>query len=254
MRSLLEKLLDGKITLEQCETLLKARNIQELGDNIKLDLKRKDRTGFPEAIFSENKSVEDLVLIINSHIKNNNENLILTRLNNSKYDLVKKGLNHSNKIFKLIYNEKANILIVKLKKIEKKEFKAGIITAGTSDIQVAEESKVIIETSGHKCITSYDVGVAGIHRLFPEISKMIEEDVKVIIVCAGMEGALPSVVAGLVDIPVIGVPTSVGYGVGAGGKAALYAMLQSCAPGIAVVNIDNGFGAGVFALSILKNL
>jgi NCAIR mutase (PurE)-related proteins len=126
------------------------------------------------------------------------------------------------------------------------------MTAGTSDINVAEEAKVIVEEGGYEVFTAYDVGVAGIHRLFPVIADMIKEDVKVLIVCAGMEGALPTVLAGLVDIPIIGVPTSVGYGVGEGGFVALNSMLQSCAPGIAVVNIDNGFGAAIFALTIIR--
>ncbi|MCC7553906.1 MAG: nickel pincer cofactor biosynthesis protein LarB [Methanobacteriaceae archaeon] len=254
MKELLKKLVEGKITLEQCETLLKAKNIEEIGDNIKLDLKRKGRTGFPEAIFAESKSNEDLIRIINSHIENLEENLIITRLAINRFETIEKHFSNKKNNFKLDYNKKARILIIRFKNPEKKEYKIGILTAGTSDIPIAEEARVIIEEEGHETIFSYDVGVAGIHRLFPQISKMIEEDVKTIIVCAGMEGTLPSVVAGLVDIPVIGVPTSIGYGVGAGGKVALYAMLQSCAPGIAVVNIDNGFGAGVFALSILNNL
>ena len=112
---------------------------------------------------------------------------------------------------------------------------------------------MIVEEGGCEAITSYDIGVAGIHRLFPQIAHMVKEGVRALIVCAGMEGALPSVVAGLVDVPVIGVPTSIGYGVGEGGRVALDAMLQSCAPGIAVVNIDNGFGAGVFALTIVNS-
>ena len=128
------------------------------------------------------------------------------------------------------------------------------MTAGTSDIPIAEEAKVIVEQGGCEVISSYDIGVAGIHRLFPQIAHMVEEDVSAFIVCAGMEGALPSVVAGLVDAPVIAVPTSVGYGIGADGKAALYSMLQSCAPGLSVVNIDNGFGAGVCALTIAKGI
>ena len=132
--------------------------------------------------------------------------------------------------------------------------KVGIITAGTSDIPVAEEARVILEQGGCETICSYDIGIAGIHRLFPKISHMVEEEVNVIIVCAGMEGALPSVVAGLVDIPVIGVPTSVGYGIGADGKAAVYSMLQSCAPGLSVVNIDNGFGAAIDALTIVQTI
>ena len=110
-----------------------------------------------------------------------------------------------------------------------------------------------MEQAGYSAIKTYDVGVAGIHRLMDKIGYLIDEKVDVIITLAGMEGALPSVVAGLVDVPVIGVPTSVGYGVGEGGRVALDAMLQSCAPGIAVVNIDNGFGAGVFALTIVNS-
>ena len=252
MKEILEELISGKITLEECENILKSNSIQELDDAVKLDLSRKNRTGFPEAIYAEGKTDEDLILIINSHFKKSKENLIITRLNPLRFLEIKDELLANED--SLIYNKKANILILKLKEIEKKDINIGIITAGTSDIQVAEEAKVVLEEGGINTITSYDVGVAGIHRLFPQISKMIESDVKVIIACAGMEGTLPSVVAGLVDVPVIGVPTSVGYGVGTGGKVALYAMLQSCAPGIAVVNIDNGFGAGVFALTILNNL
>ena len=152
------------------------------------------------------------------------------------------------------YNKKAQILVIRVDESKTEPVaKIGIITAGTSDINIAEEAKVIVEEGGCEAITSYDIGVAGIHRLFPQIAYMIKEGVKVLIVCAGMEGALPSVVAGLVDIPVIAVPTSVGYGVGEGGRVALDSMLQSCAPGIAVVNIDNGFGAAVFALTIVKS-
>ena len=158
---------------------------------------------------------------------------------------------------KFDYNKRAKILIIykdSLVDFNSEYGKVGLLTAGTSDIPIAEEAKVIVEQGGCEVISSYDIGVAGIHRLFPQIAHMVEEDVCAFIVCAGMEGALPSVVAGLVDVPVIAVPTSVGYGIGADGKAALYSMLQSCAPGLAVVNIDNGFGAGVCALTIAKNI
>jgi hypothetical protein len=175
---------------------------------------------------------------------------MITKLDNDKYNAIKEKLTIL-KGFKIDYHEKAKILLVKNHEI-KKEVKVGVITAGTSDIPIAEEARITAEEMGCEVLNAYDVGVAGIHRLFSNVRIMIEEDVKVLIVVAGMEGALPSVVAGLVDIPVIGVPTSVGYGVGKGGYAALYAMLQSCAPGIAVVNIDNGFGAGVFATKIAK--
>ena len=158
---------------------------------------------------------------------------------------------------KFDYNKRAKILIIykdSLVEFNPEYGKVGLLTAGTSDIPIAEEAKVIVEQGGCEVISSYDIGVAGIHRLFPQIAHMVEEDVCAFIVCAGMEGALPSVVAGLVDVPVIAVPTSVGYGIGADGKAALYSMLQSCAPGLSVVNIDNGFGAGVCALTIAKNI
>ena len=178
--------------------------------------------------------------------------MIITKLDNEKYEKILSDLNNDSLIYD--YNKRAQILVIR-KEIKKMEpiAKIGIITAGTSDINIAEEARVIVEEGGSEAITSYDIGIAGIHRLFPQIAHMVKEGVRAFIVCAGMEGALPSVVAGLVDVPVIGVPTSVGYGVGEGGRVALDAMLQSCAPGIAVVNIDNGFGAAVFALTIVKS-
>ena len=278
MRKILEKLLNGEIDIETCENLLKANTILELDGIAKFDNNRKIRTGFPEAILAQGKDYNDLLAIIKGYFDNKKKNdfnnsIIITRLDNDKYDKLKVDLAYLNEKFDFEYIYKAKILIISNKIINNEtngdeinnesdtDFdsnenskKIGIITAGTSDMPVAEEAKVIVEQGGCKAITSYDVGVAGIHRLFPQIAKMIEEGVCVIIVCAGMEGALPSVVAGLVDVPIIGVPTSVGYGIGGKGKAALYAMLQSCAPGLAVVNIDNGFGAGVFALTIAKNL
>ena len=252
MKDILERLVRGEVNIDEAEKLLKAENILEFDDIAKFDIKRTDRTGFPEAIFSPSKDYEDLITIIKNYLENSDEDLIITKLSNERYERILKDLGENPYIVE--YNKRAQILIIR-KKITKRQQKAkiGIITAGTSDINIAEEARVIVEEGGCEAITSYDIGVAGIHRLFPQIAHMVKEDVKAFIVCAGMEGALPSVVAGLVDVPVIGVPTSVGYGVGEGGRVALDAMLQSCAPGIAVVNIDNGFGAGVFALTIVKS-
>ena len=251
MKEILEKLVSGKLDVDEAENLIKANNILEFDDIAKIDIKRNERAGFPEAVFSQSKDYEDLLLIIEKYLESGDDDLILTRLSSERYERILNDLGENSFIFD--YNKRAQILIIR-KEVTKKDpiAKIGIITAGTSDINVAEEARVIVEEGGCEAITSYDVGVAGIHRLFPQIAHMVKEGVKVFIVCAGMEGALPSVVAGLVDVPVIGVPTSVGYGVGEGGRVALDAMLQSCAPGIAVVNIDNGFGAGVFALSIVK--
>ena len=251
MKEILERLSRDEISIEEAENLIKADNILEFDEIAKLDIKRSQRTGFPEAVFSPSKEYDDLINIIKNFLKSNDDDLIITKLSEERYNRILNDLGKDSYIFD--YNKRAKILVIRkeLKNITPKA-KIGIITAGTSDINIAEEAKVIVEEGGCEAITSYDIGVAGIHRLFPQIAHMVREDVKAFIVCAGMEGALPSVVAGLVDVPVIAVPTSVGYGVGEGGRVALDAMLQSCAPGIAVVNIDNGFGAGVFALSIVN--
>ena len=248
MKEILQKLVKGEISLEEAEKNLKIMQIREIGDFAKLDMCRDIRTGIPEVIFAEGKQNTELIKIILGSIDQGR--IMVTRLNQDRYNAIKEDLVFPED-FKQEYYSKARILIIKDHEIEKK-VKVGVITAGTSDIPVGEEARITGEIMGCTVLTAYDVGVAGIHRLFSHIKRMIEEDVKALIVVAGMEGALPSVVAGLVDIPVIGVPTSVGYGVGKGGFTALYAMLQSCAPGIAVVNIDNGFGAGVFATKIAR--
>lgn len=251
MKDILERLVNGELNIDEAEKLINANNILEFDDVAKFDVERKNRTGFPEAVFAQSKEYDDLLLIIKEYMCSDNDNLIITRLSNERYERLLDDLGENSFIFE--YNKRAKILIIRKEIIKKDPIaKIGIMTAGTSDINIAEEARVIVEEGGCEAITSYDVGVAGIHRLFPQIACMIKEGVRAIIVCAGMEGALPSVVAGLVDVPVIAVPTSVGYGVGEGGRVALDAMLQSCAPGIAVVNIDNGFGAGVFALTIVN--
>jgi NCAIR mutase (PurE)-related protein len=252
MKDILERLVSGELDIAEAEKLLKANNILEFDDIAKFDANRSDRTGFPEAVFSPSKDYEDLIKIIANFLKNSEDDLIITKLSPERYERICEDLGTNSYI--LEYNRRAQILIIR-HEITKKDpiAKIGIITAGTSDINIAEEARVIVEEGGCEAITSYDIGVAGIHRLFPQIAHMLSQGVRAFIVCAGMEGALPSVVAGLVDVPVIAVPTSVGYGVGEGGRVALDAMLQSCAPGIAVVNIDNGFGAGVFALTIVNS-
>ena len=267
MKEILKSLAEGEISIEECETLLKAESIRELDDVAQIDTSRKDRTGFPEAILADSKDYDDLLFIIKRFFEKQESgsdsielknNIIITRLSKERYESLENDLDYLlEKGIKFDYNKRAKILIIykdALVDYNPEYGKVGILTAGTSDIAIAEEAKVVVEQGGCEAITSYDIGVAGIHRLFPQIAHMVEEDVCAFIVCAGMEGALPSVVAGLVDVPVIAVPTSVGYGIGADGKAALYSMLQSCAPGLSVVNIDNGFGAGVYALTIAKNI
>ncbi len=251
MKDILNELINGNISVTDAEEKLKIMQMQELGDNVKFDTMREERVGVPEAVYSQGKTDEDLLNIINNlKIKNN---LMITRLPNDRFNSIKNKINDDILENSKYYNQ-ASILTINKTKPIKHQGKVGIITAGTADVPVAEESRITVEQGGYDVITSYDVGVAGIHRLLDKITYILDQKVDVIIAVAGMEGALPSVVAGLVDVPVIAVPTSTGYGVGEKGFTALFSMLQSCAPGIATMNIDNGYGAGIYAITILKHI
>ncbi len=214
-----------------------------LDEIVKLDLDREKRAGKPEAIYAEGKSVEDLVAIV-KRVLAEGRSILVTKLNREQMDALKrvKGVE---------VNERGRIAVVGKRKIEKIG-RVAILTAGTSDIAVAEEAVTTAEFLGLEVLKFYDVGVAGLHRLVEPIRKIREIGVDSVIVIAGMEGALPSVIASLIDVPVIAVPTSVGYGVSLGGISTLFAMLQSCSSGVAVVNVDNGFGAAVFAAMISR--
>ena len=211
----------------------------------KIDHHRSFRKGFPEAVYSPGKTVPQLEKIIRS-IKQSGHSLILTRLEKNVYFSLRK------KIPGLRYSEYGRMAYLKQASVNGRyksaNNKIALVTAGTSDLPVAEEAAVTLELIGKEVIRIYDCGVAGLHRLLDQLPKL--KDVKAIICVAGMEGALASVMAGLVDKPVIAVPTSVGYGASFKGLAPLLTMLSSCAQGIAVVNIDNGFGAACFAASI----
>jgi len=204
----------------------------------KLDIDRQRRRGFCEVIYCPGKTKEHLKKISHTIIKEN-QDLLLTRLEKSTFIYLKKSFP------KLKYNPLARLgFIIKIAKVSAKGLVL-VISAGTSDIPVAEEAVAILEVMGNRAVKLYDVGVAGVHRLLDNME--IIKKAKVIIVVAGMEGALASLVSGLVSSPVIAVPTSCGYGASFGGLAALLTMLNSCSPGVVVVNIDNGFGAGYFA-------
>lgn len=208
-------------------------------------MEREKRCGIPEIVYGEGKDIEDL-LDITEKLLGSLGRAIITRMDEKKAAKIKSKF----KKHTVAYNKRARTLVVKKKNFRiEKESTIGIITAGTSDIGVAEEAKLVAEELGCNAIVEYDVGIAGVHRIFPAIEKM--KNANVLIVIAGMEGALPSVVAGLTDLPVVGVPTSVGYGTADGGRTALLTMLNSCTP-VAVVNIDNGFGAAVLAYKIAR--
>lgn len=254
LRKILTLLTEKKITIEEAEKFLKANLIKEVGALAKLDISRKIRTGIPEIVYAHKKSNEMIIEIIKSFLVSN-QFAIISRYNENQKEFILKSFKDKGGI-NIEVNELGKVIIVREKqfKFEKKNGIIGIITAGTSDIPVAEEAKVISEVMGCKVLTSYDVGIAGIHRIFTPLSDMIKEGVHIIIVCAGMEGTLPGIVAALTDVPVIGIPVSSGYGLGEKGIGALTTMLQSCSPGLLIVNIDNGFGAGASAALIANRI
>ena len=251
IRNILEKLARGKITIREAENILKPTMIKEVEHIARLDIGREVRAGIPEIILAEGKTPDDVVRIT-SKLLEEKSCVVISRCSKNHIKRIRKEFEDA----KITVNDKARMVIVKGKEHQPlvKGGGIGLITAGTSDIPIAEEAKLMAEEAGCKVFTAYDVGIAGLHRVFPPLSMMMKEGVDVIIVVAGMEGALPSVIAGLVDIPVIGVPTSSGYGLGGKGIGALISMLQSCSLGLAVVNIDNGIAAGVMASLITRNI
>jgi hypothetical protein len=244
IKSILEGIKDGNLSVDNAMDKLNDLPFEDLG-YAKIDHHRGLRNGYPEVIYCEGKSVEHIKGIVTKMLERNN-NVLATRANDEIYE----GLKEITK--DLEYYSAARIIVVKQREIEKTESKILVVTGGTSDIPVAEEAAITAEVMGNSVERLYDVGVAGIHRLLSNRDKLNEASV--IITVAGMEGALASVVGGLVDKPVIAVPTSVGYGAHFNGLATLLAMLNSCASGIGVVNIDNGFGAAYLANSINQQL
>lgn len=238
LKKLLDRVKSGSVNVDEALEKLKMLPFEEL-EFATIDTHRSLRQGFPEVIFGEGKTLPQIRAITGAMIKKK-ENVLITRLYKDKAA----GLIRSFK--KAEYNEAARTLFIKSHPV-KKTGKGSIlvISAGTSDIPVAEEAAVTAECMGNKVLRLYDVGVAGLHRLLHKKAELMGANVLVVV--AGMEGALPSVVSGLVARPVIAVPTSIGYGANLGGLTTLMAMLNSCAAGVSVVNIDNGFGAAYVA-------
>lgn len=238
---LLQQIRQGVVTVEQGLSHLRDFPAADLGF-ARVDHQRSLRQGFPEVIYCPGKNISQIVKII-SQLYSHKENILATRASADIYRAVKR------KFKEAVYYELARCIVVKQGETAQKKGVI-IITAGTADLPVAEEAAVTCLLLGQDPEKLYDVGVAGVHRLLSERGKLAQA--KVIIVVAGMEGALPSVVGGLVAAPVVAVPTSVGYGASFGGVAALLSMLNSCSPNVSVVNIDDGFGAGVVASLINK--
>jgi len=240
VKALLQAVQDGNVSVDDALLQLKQQPFEDLG-YAKVDLHRKVRQGANEVIYGAGKTPEQIIGILEKMAQNGQNNVLITRLDKEKADLI------SQKI-PLTYYENAKIAVAGEMAAPGGIGTIVVATGGTSDIPVAEEAALTAEFLGNKVVRLYDVGVAGLHRLLNHSEQLMQASV--VIAIAGMEGALASVVGGLVDCPVIAVPTSVGYGAAFGGLAALLSMLNSCASGVSVVNIDNGFGAGYLASMI----
>uniref|UniRef100_A0A7S4N708 phosphoribosylaminoimidazole carboxylase n=1 Tax=Odontella aurita TaxID=265563 RepID=A0A7S4N708_9STRA len=271
---LLQERAPGEVPLDQTITASHdGSSFEPLESYANLDHGRARRTGFPEAVFAAGKTPGQIAAILDSMAENLNESIVkgegggagcailATRVDEELHEAVSKI---SLKNGTMTYHKTARMISVVASAeggnvADNREIagdggqkKVIVACAGTTDLPVAEEAALTLEAAGCKAERVYDVGVAGLHRILRALPKLRHADVKAIIVCAGMDGALPSVVAGLVEVPVIAVPTSVGYGASFGGVSAMLTMLNSCAPGVGVVNIDNGFGAAALAFKFLN--
>ena len=237
IKALLQGVQNGSISVDDALLQLKQQPFADLG-YAKVDLHRRVRQGANEVIYGAGKTAEQIIGILDTMAQNGQKNVLITRLDKEKAEAI-------NEKAPITYYENAKVAIAGQMAAPGGIGKIVVATGGTSDIPVAEEAALTAEFLGNPVVRLYDVGVAGLHRLLNHSEELM--GASVVIAIAGMEGALASVVGGLVDCPVIAVPTSVGYGAAFGGLAALLSMLNSCASGVSVVNIDNGFGAGYLA-------
>ncbi|RKY06330.1 MAG: nickel pincer cofactor biosynthesis protein LarB [Planctomycetota bacterium] len=246
LQELLGRVKSGEITIDEAVEKLRHLPFEDLGF-AHIDHHRQIRCGYPEVIYCPGKTAEQIVKIFSS-LAEKGDNILATRAEEDVFD----ALVETEKFPNIRYDKPAKAIVLEQKKIKPSKSVIPIVTAGTADLPVAAEAKVTADIMGQRTELICDVGVAGLHRLLDHLPKL--QNANVIIVIAGMEGALASVVGGLVDCPVIAVPTSIGTGASFGGIAALLTMLNSCAAGVTVVNIDNGFGAGFTAGLINKKI
>ncbi len=251
LRRILEDLVSGRISVEEAEKRIKLYSLENIEDIVRFDLGREVRRGVPEIVFAEYKSCGLLERIID-RILDRDGRVILSRLRDEHYGLIERY----SREYDVLVNRVGRIAVIRRKGYAVKETggRVGVVAAGTADIPLAEEARVIVEELGCRTTCVYDVGIACFLRTLDAVKKLVKEDVDVAIVIAGLEGALPSVIASFLDIPVIGVPASKGYGLGGRGLSALFSMLQSCTLGVLTVNIDNSVGAAVAAALIANRV
>ena len=245
VRDVLEGYRQGKIDMQKAEQLLRMDFLERVGDHTLFDHAREARRGIPEVIWGETKSPQMVADIVKA-VLNDRDAVMVSRASLDHVAALRSVVDPSY----IRYIDRSRLVVIDKRPDRPKVGKIGILTAGSSDISVAEEAKAMAELMGCEVLTEYDIGVAALHRFLEPLAKMLDAGVDVLVVVAGMEGALPTVVSGLADVPIIGVPTSVGYGYGGKGEAALMGMLQTCSPGLVVVNIDNGIAAGATAALI----
>ncbi len=244
LEALLIAVRDGTTSPDDAMRRLRELPYDDVGF-ARLDTHRELRQGIGEAIYAEGKTPEQVVAIATRLLETTTSPVLATRATPEIADALRAEFPAAES------HERARLVVLR-KERSARLGTVAVLAAGTSDLPVAEEAAVVCREMGCQVHTVFDVGVAGLHRLFEPLHKLLSLPVDVLVVAAGMDGALPSVVSGLVDVPVIGLPTSVGYGLGGSGEAALLSMLQTCAPGLAVVNIDNGVGAGAMAGMIAR--
>lgn len=240
-KTLIKLIKEGTISEEAALKILEDKGYADVGENAKIDFSRRERRGFPEAIYCASKDDDSLVQIFKAFYERN-ESVIGTRASKAQYEIVKKAIPDVK------YSDLAQIISLDYSKEDDKIGEIAIVSAGTSDLPVSLEAEITARFLGAKAKAYRDVGVAGVHRLLDKTEEI--KKANVIIAIAGMEAALATVLAGLVDKPIIAVPTSVGYGANLGGITALLSMINSCAEGVSVVNIDNGYGAAYQACQI----
>ncbi len=248
LRALLADVAAGRTTVDQAADSLAGYGLTGVGDFACLDIGRAQRKGVPEIVFGDGKSVDQFVAIVAAFLTR------VTVVLASKVSPEQVAAVATPPGGAAVWHERARMLVVRRADYSPPSARGlvGVLAGGTSDTGIADEAVIVCREMGVEALTAYDVGVAGVHRLMRPLRDMSEAGAGALVVAAGMEGALPSVVCGLADVPVIGLPVSTGYGIGGRGEAALLGMLQSCSPGLTVVNIDNGVGAGVTAALIAR--
>ena len=247
MRDVLRRLVEGELTEEEALVELRAIQLEELGGRARIDLGRWLRRGLPEVVLAAGKSPEDAAAIAVAMAERHGEGLI-SRMS-AEHRRALENAARPNGLEIVDYGQSARVMRAGYTPVSI-DARAGILTAGTSDLPVANEARMVLEAAGIEVRLEADLGVAGLHRFVAPLAALLEWGADVLVVAAGMDGVLPGLIAGLIALPVIGVPVSTGYGKGGAGEAALLTMLQSCSTGLTVVNIDNGVGAGTAAVLI----